>query len=495
MGKVLVERLLSTCPDIGRVHLLMRDKRDQPPAKRLQQLKQSQVFEVVRSRCPHQLDKLFAVRGDVSLPALGLTPGDAAALREVSLVFHAAATLKFDEPLSQAVAQNVRSVDALLTLCDELPALEAFVHVSTAYCNAELSSVRELVYPPPQPVHSVYSLVDAAPADLLAQITPQYIMPKPNTYTFTKALAESVIAEHRTHGRYSCAIFRPTVVVSSMEHPFPGWIENLNGPSGIVVGTGKGLMRVVAARENARADMLPVDLAIDTLIAVAWETAMDRPEQVRVYNCSTYENPTTWREFRRALQHYLLCHPLDNVFWCPIGYCVENKYAQKLLETVLQTVPLHTAEYITKIFGIKTKLSLIKVNQRLKAMNDVLRFFSVREWHFHTDNVRRLHARLSPEDAAIYNLDPQTIVWDDLYRNFVKGTRKYLLQEKDQDIECARKHLQKMLFVHYGLMVFVLTLVGRLLLTNIHLRDFVYRTVRMLLMLLYTAYLKVKQIS
>lgn len=33
--------------------------------------------------------------------------------------------------------------------------------------------------------------------------------------------------------------------------------------------------------------------------------------------------------------------------------------------------------------------------------------------------------------------------WDDHYENFVKGTRKYLLQEKDQDIDVAKKHLRK----------------------------------------------------
>lgn len=65
-------------------------------------------------------------------------------------------------------------------------------------------------------------------------------------------------------------------MVSSLRHPFPGWIENLNGPSGIVVGAGKGLLHVFAAKSTARSDMLPVDIAIDTLIAVAWEIAVDR---------------------------------------------------------------------------------------------------------------------------------------------------------------------------------------------------------------------------
>lgn len=33
--------------------------------------------------------------------------------------------------------------------------------------------------------------------------------------------------------------------------------------------------------------------------------------------------------------------------------------------------------------------------------------------------------------------------WNEHYVNFVKGTRKYLLKEKDQDIGKAKRHLRK----------------------------------------------------
>lgn len=44
--QVLIERILATCPDVGQLYLLMREKRDQAPEKRLLQLKQSQVGPV-----------------------------------------------------------------------------------------------------------------------------------------------------------------------------------------------------------------------------------------------------------------------------------------------------------------------------------------------------------------------------------------------------------------------------------------------------------------
>ena len=67
-----------------------------------------------------------------------------------------------------------------------------------------------------------------------------------------------------------------TTVVSALRHPYPGWIENLNGPSGVVAAAGKGLLHVFRRKPDAKADLLPVDIAIDTMLAVAWETAVDK---------------------------------------------------------------------------------------------------------------------------------------------------------------------------------------------------------------------------
>ncbi|CAH2056163.1 unnamed protein product, partial [Iphiclides podalirius] len=490
MGKVLVERLLSTCPDIGHLHLLLRPKKGVPPEKRLQMLKQSQVFDVIRQNRPEQLDKLRMVAGDIAEPGLGLAPSVLHQLREVSVVFHSAATLKFDEPLPMAVRQNVLSAIRVMELCDQLPHVEVFMHVSTAYSNSELSHVEERVYAPPTELQQLLSLLEVVPPALLPNITAQYISPKTNTYTFTKAMAEEAV---RIHGnqRYPIGIFRPTIVVSSLRNPFPGWIENLNGPSGIIAAAGKGLLHVFSVKESARADMLPVDIAIDTLIAASWETAIEKSRDVRVYNCSTYENPTTWGQFENALRFNIREFPMDGVLWYPSGTGVENRYTQKVLEFTLQTLPLHAAEYVMRLFGIKRQLSLITACQKMRAMNEVLSFFALHEWRFSTDNVKKLRARLTPDDRAIYNLDPNTIQWDDLYRDFVIGTRKYILKEKDQDLDEAKRHLRRMYFLHKGAMVFAVLLAFRLVLQNRYMRDFVYGALRLLMYIVSTTYSRV----
>ncbi|CAG9791122.1 unnamed protein product [Diatraea saccharalis] len=86
IGKVLVERLLSTCPDIGRLHLLMRVKRGEAPEARLQKLKESPVFDVLRNDYPDRLNKLSPITGDINKLNLGFTEKTIADLNNVRLI-------------------------------------------------------------------------------------------------------------------------------------------------------------------------------------------------------------------------------------------------------------------------------------------------------------------------------------------------------------------------------------------------------------------------
>ena len=64
---------------------------------------------------------------------------------------------------------------------------------------------------------------------------------QPNTYTFTKSLSEQIIQEKQDV--LPMIIFRPSIVISSISEPMPGWIDNYNGPVGLLVGCGFGINR------------------------------------------------------------------------------------------------------------------------------------------------------------------------------------------------------------------------------------------------------------
>lgn len=62
-------------------------------------------------------------------------------------------------------------------------------------------------------------------------------------------------------------------VTPALAEPLPGWVDNLNGPVGIMVGAGKGVIRSMLCNGNYHAEMIPVDFAINSLIAIAHKTA------------------------------------------------------------------------------------------------------------------------------------------------------------------------------------------------------------------------------
>ena len=35
------------------------------------------------------------------------------------------------------------------------------------------------------------------------------------------------------HGSIPICFFRPTIVIAAKKEPYPGWIDNLNGPTGL----------------------------------------------------------------------------------------------------------------------------------------------------------------------------------------------------------------------------------------------------------------------
>ena len=50
----------------------------------------------------------------------------------------------------------------------------------------------------------------------------------------------------------------------------PGWVDNLNGPTGLLVGAGKGVIRSMHCNGDYHAEVIPVDFAINAVLAIAY---------------------------------------------------------------------------------------------------------------------------------------------------------------------------------------------------------------------------------
>jgi long-chain acyl-CoA synthetase len=79
---------------------------------------------------PAGIERLRPVPGDILERGFGLSAAD---VRGVERVVHCAASIEFTLPLREAREVNVSGTAHVVELCRRLPALERYVHVSTAY--------------------------------------------------------------------------------------------------------------------------------------------------------------------------------------------------------------------------------------------------------------------------------------------------------------------------------------------------------------------------
>lgn len=163
---------------------------------------------------------------------------------------------------------NIISTRKVIDLCKRMPNLEALVHVSTAYANCNRRYVSELVYNAPVHPERIIECTDWISDELANHITPSIIRPRPNTYTYTKAIAESLVMQE-CRDQLPCAIVRPSIVGASWREPFPGWIDNFNGPTALFAAIGKGILRTMIGNSNSIADIIPVDFPVNMMIVAA----------------------------------------------------------------------------------------------------------------------------------------------------------------------------------------------------------------------------------
>ncbi|XP_015921823.1 putative fatty acyl-CoA reductase CG5065 [Parasteatoda tepidariorum] len=445
IGKVMVEKLLRSCPGIKNIFILMREKKGKDARQRLEELLSCRVFDRLRKEKPESLNKVVSITGDLSLPYLGVSANDIEIMsKSVSVVFHSAATVRFDEPMKQAVDMNVIATRRMLELCHKLPNIAAVIHVSTAYANCDRKEIDEIVYPPPMPPKQVIDATEWMEPALLDSITPKLIGNRPNTYTFTKALAENLLVDEC--GSLPVAIVRPSIVSAAWKEPYPGWIDNLNGPSGMIIAGGKGVLRTMIIYGEAVADIVPVDVVVNTLISVAWYTAMHRPNSILVYNCtSSGLNRLTWDDIMLSTYPQLLKYPSAELFRYPYGSFRRSQFVNSICIAFQHYLPALFVDFMAYIFFQKP--GMMRVYQKVHKATSCLEFFTTRDWKFSCNNMVMLNDAMSQEDKENFFVDIRTLDWPYFWENHVLGCRKFILKEDPSTIPSARKNLRRRYFI------------------------------------------------
>lgn len=217
LGKVLIEKLLRDCVTIRRIYVMLRVKDSEDGIyccsdgiAVLEKMKKSKVFDRLKKENPSMLHKLHPIRGDIKEPDLKLDTDTAQLLvDEVNVIFHCAASVRFDESLSDAVILNTRGTQKLIQLASKMKNLNAYVHVSTAFSNSNESFIKECVY---HPICDYNEVIQACEnEDISVMLSVEKLVSKiyPNTYVFSKNLAERIVYDARD--KLPVTIVRPSL--------------------------------------------------------------------------------------------------------------------------------------------------------------------------------------------------------------------------------------------------------------------------------------------
>jgi len=90
-----------------------------------------QLFKRLKHEVPKYYHKVSGVAGDCSLPGLGLSVSSRNTLiNEVNIIFHGAATVRFDEHIRVAMNINVSGTRELLNLARKITNLKVIVFLN-----------------------------------------------------------------------------------------------------------------------------------------------------------------------------------------------------------------------------------------------------------------------------------------------------------------------------------------------------------------------------
>ncbi|MFZ3340830.1 MAG: SDR family oxidoreductase, partial [Terriglobales bacterium] len=463
-------------PEIGKLYLLIRRQKSNPARKRFEKmLEDSPVFDPVFEKYGDRLgallaDKIEVVEGDVSQPGMGLDPDVATRLgKELDLIINSSGLTDFNPDLRDALAVNVDSTYHLIEFIRGSDHT-ALLHLSTCYVAGQRDGrVGERLRPNYTPAgvasydaekewYRLHEFLEAAQLradgpEVTEELRKQALSKEhaakslsgtalenqirknrvrwlknylteegirrakelgwPNTYTYTKSLAESLIANYGAG--LPIAIVRPAIVETSVAKPFRGWNEGINTSASLsyLLGTS---FRQLPSNERKRLDIIPVDAVCAgmTLIAAA---LIERRHDPLYQLATSVTNPCDMgrsieltslghRRHYRAQEglEYWLRLRLDAIPVSKERYNRMSAPAQKMIIRSIQTVS-----------PLPLRKPLAKAERNLERVEKLVELFEPfilqNEHDFVADNVEKLSQALVPEERETFAYDTAGLDW------------------------------------------------------------------------------------
>lgn len=254
----------------------------------------------------------------------------------------------------------------------------------------------------------------------------------PDAYPFTKALGERALVSRYGVGfapikdQVPMTIVRPSIIESSLEQPRPGWIRGFRMAEPIIVSYARGLLREFPGVPEGIIDVIPVDMVVSAILAVA--ASGPDPSGPDVYQvASGVRNPFKYGHLVELVQDWFTLNPLYDDKGQPISVPewsfpgrgrVQHQLeradkAMDALERLITSLPLRGRQ-ATLSARLEDRHTMTK---RALGYVELYGAYTETEARYRIDRLLALQDRLDAADRETFCFDPATIDWETYVRD------------------------------------------------------------------------------
>ncbi|KAH9737540.1 Fatty acyl-CoA reductase 2 [Citrus sinensis] len=483
LAKVLIEKILRTAPEVGKIFLLIKAESEEAASKRLK----DEVINAELFKCLQQtygecyqdfmLNKLVPVVGNISESNLGLE-GDLAKViaNEVDVIINSAANTTLHERYDIAIDINTRGPSHVMNFAKKCKKIKVFVHMSTGKClkpimfaavSKNLSYVngkrqgrimekpfymgdtiaRELNFNNSkiEPKLDVEKEIELAMKSKKALENDEDARKKMKelglerarkygwdvTYVFTKAMGEMMIDTLKEN--IPVVIIRPSMIQSTYKEPFAGWIQGNGILDLMILYYGRGQLNEFVGDPSGILDVVPVDMVVNaTLAAIAkhGQVVIQKPE-VKVYQiASSVTNPLVTKYLLSLLHEHFDSSPFLDSKGSPIRvplmklFTSMEDFSAHLLDGAMQRSIIGSSN--GELLAQKQYEIL-----RRKEFANVYLPYGFYAGRFDCSNTLGLMQIMNEEEKKKFGFDMGSIDWKHYITNVhVPGLRRHVMKEK-----------------------------------------------------------------
>lgn len=465
LGKVVLEKLLRSVPDLGDIYLLMRGNRHYPDAhsRFLGEIASSSIFDTLRETRSEWFqavceNRIHCITGEVTQPRFGLTRSAFLTLAsEVDAIVNSAASVNFREELDRALEINTHSLNNIIELAEAAGNVPV-VQVSTCYVNGfNQGAMREENVTPARldlPAHQqgyfeVYSTL-AELEEKVEQCRSKYEgreLKKQlvdlgireahaagwnDTYTFTKWLGEQLLLKRLRD--YPLTILRPSIIESTLREPTPGWIEGVKVADAVLMAYARGKVSFFPGKRQAVIDVIPADLVANSIILSLAEQFME-PRSGRIYQCcSGGRNPLTMGKFidllmseakqnHQTYQKLFTQAPRRN-------FVAVDKRLFTLVAACARLGVIAFNQLLGRL-GLRRKVRARRNLDTAIELSTLFSFYAQPKFVFHSNKLLSLSKSMGAVDQELFPVDAAAIDWENyICKVHMAGLNRYALTDK-----------------------------------------------------------------